>query len=283
MYKHEKYVKELMGEIEKGMNNPSFYLPKIRRFFTEYMGQNMLKEKPIGDITSFDINNFLASKVEISNNYNNYYHALQKFFHYTYINNITKDVFKEVPKQKQKRKSVVYLDDMEWQKIKMYINDEKADIIQNRLLIALFFYTGMSRMHISQLTFGSFDLERNLVQIAKDTVQVPVDEFLIKIIREYKNSMPSYLPKQHSKLIEINENYISDKVSRICKKVVDKKITPTIISNTFIKKSLEVTGNDVSLISAYLMENPSTIANHIQPKDDKSVFESQQNMLAKLF
>ena len=69
------------------------------------------------------------------------------------------------------------------------------------------------------------------------------------------------------KIINIDENSLSNYVSNLVEKIVGKKYTPTILSNTFIAKSLK-NGNYIWEVSKLTLESVSSINEHIIDNGD---------------
>lgn len=280
VYMHE--VEKIIKKFEVGLNKPQFYIPKIKKFFNETMSEEYFRNKKINEITSHEITLFLSSGEEVKNNYSNYYYALKKFFDFTYRKNMSGNVLKDVKKPVKRPRKIKYLSVKQIDSIRNYIKSTNNEI-ENRLLIGLFLYTGLSRQHVARLTIGSLDFENSSLHVKQDSPQIPIPQFLNNLLKEYVGKLSVEDSGGLLKLINISENEISNKVSRILKKEVGTNVTPTILSNTFIKECLRKTGNDVMLISEYLLETPLTVAKHIDEVSKKDKYEKQKEMISDLF
>lgn len=285
MYNYIEDVNNIIIEIEKNIKNKDFYIPKINKFFTEFMNQPFLQNKEIKDINSHDVLQFLNNSKETknnNNNYNNYRSALKKFFDYTYQKNLTVDVMKGIPKKSKQIPEIQYLSDLESRKIEEYIGTSDEQIF-NRILIALFYYSGFSRKHITKLTFGCFDFENSSIQFDSESSQKPIHPILNKLIHDYKESLPFTDSGQKIKVVPINSNNITEKVKNITKKIIGKPIKPTIFSNTFIRNALNKNDNNLVLLSEYLMEDVTTIYKHVNLDEDIELYNKQKVMVDEIF
>jgi site-specific recombinase XerD len=286
MYKYIEDVYKLLDEFSKTdsvSNNPQFYIPKVKKFFEEFMNNEDLFSRPMDDITSYEINKFLEMDV-VKNNKLNYYYALKKFFDFTYIKNITRDVMKNVEVPEKQINDIEYLSKKEIKLIKEYCESDNENIT-DKLLVAFFMYTGLSRKYIAKLEIGSIytDEYKSYIQFNDYENVIPMSPVLSKLYKQYIRSLK--LPKPKEKIFKINDDYFSTKVSNITKKIVGRSVSPTIFSNTFIKEALEASNNNVVLVSKLVMESPTTIAKHLNDKDmsEEDIFIKQATILNQIY
>ncbi|MNI65549.1 hypothetical protein D3C73_1210610 [compost metagenome] len=170
-----------------------------------------------------------------------------------------KGVIKPLTTKKKKR----YITETDISSIQEFLNDNNK-LIEDRLLIGLFLYTGLSRKYVYQLTHYQVSRGNEYYSIFFDSssgeTHIPLKLELIILLKEYFDSFKTINPFQ--RFFNYDENYISTKVSEISKQITGRSYTPTDYSNTFISSALNL-GNDLLTISALTMETVETINRHI--------------------
>lgn len=259
----EDLIQELFQKIHIKEKSKAFYQTRIEKFFVEYMAKEENEKKPLNAITYFDINthiqNLKNSNADKLNNYN----ALKRFFTFTYERGITGDIMSQVDKPERVIKSKQILSEDEYKRLTDFIACEENDI-EERLVLGLFIYTGLSRQYIAALQNNHFIFERGLYYLFvwkdDEEVRLPLKAELQLLIKEYCMNLST--EKQFRRLIEIDENSISTYVGNLVQKAIGKKYTPTVLSNTFIKKALS-NGNYIWEVSKLTLESVSTIEQHV--------------------
>jgi len=147
-------VYQLMEELKKTVPTISwkkFYSYRIRKFFEEYLSQEEHVDRPLSAITEVEVNNFLKSMACKHNEKVNYYMALKLFFDFAAKKGVTQPFYIKVNKYKQERCGIEYIEENHVKKIVDYISGKSGQtaLLENRLLLALFLYTGLGRKYIS--------------------------------------------------------------------------------------------------------------------------------------
>lgn len=269
---------QYLNEVEQMINNylctipgeksKSFYVTRLNRFFQVFMSQKHNTQRPYSTINFHDINTFI-DELEFSEAEKlNYFYALNGFFKYIYQTNIiTTDVMKGVIKPILTKKKKHYIDETSIKAILKFLKSSTS--IEDRLLIGLFLYTGLSRKFIAPLTNYQISPGNQYYSIFFEfgsiETHIPLKQELVILIKEYFDSLKVINPFQ--RVFKYDENYISEKVSMISKQVTGRAYTPTDYSNTFIRSALSL-GNDVLTVSHLTMETVETIMNHVEINDE---------------
>lgn len=264
----ENIIEKMFATYNLSEKSEVFYKGRILKFFTEYMGLVVNQNKPLNAITYFDINtylqNLMCSKAEIVN----IYAALKRFFEYSYYKNITKEVMSQVKKPIYIRKSKKTLNNEEYYMLKKFICCKENDI-NERLILGLFLFTGLSRKYIASLRMNQFLYEDGVYKLViwkdEDEVKLPLKSELQLIINEYFSNLS--INDKLEQVIKMPENSISTYIGNLVKKIINKQYTPTILSNTFISKALS-NGNYVWEVSKLTLESVSVIYQHIIDSDN---------------
>ena len=259
----EELIQELFQKLQLKEKSKAFYQIRVKKFFEEYMSKEENEKKPLNAITYFDINTYLKNLKNSDADRLNNYNALKRFFTFTYEKGITGDIVSQVTKPERVVKPKEILSEDEYMELTSYIANEKNDITE-RLIIGLFLYTGLSRKYIVALQNNHFVFERGLyfLSVWKDDeeVKLPIKAELQLLIKEYCLSLSK--DKQFMKLIDLDENSVSTYVGNLVQKAIGKKCTPTVLSNTFIRKALS-SGNYIWEVSKLTLESVSTIEQHV--------------------
>lgn len=280
-----KYINEIQQITDKmidayGINikkSAPFYKSRINNFFENYMGLEENKFKPLDALTYYDIETYL-NKLECSDAEKvNIYNSLKRFFEYTYSQGQTKEIMSQIIRPTYIKKPKEILSDDEYLKLKKFIvsRDEK---IKDRLVLGIFLFTGLSRKYIANLRNSDFKFDEGVYKLNvwkdEEEIQLPLKSELQLIINEYCLQLSD--EDKFDKFIKMNENSISDYVSRITNNIIGKGCSPTILSNTFISKALS-NGNYIFEVSNLTLEAVSTIATHV--KDDSDLINRQTSIL----
>lgn len=95
----------------------------------------------------------------------------------------------------------------------------------------------------------------------KNETILPLKAELQILLHEYVTALTD--DNRFNKVVPYaDQNYLSKYIGNLTKQIIGKKYTPTIISNTFIRKALS-NGNYVWEISKLTLESVSTIEKHI--------------------
>lgn len=283
MYKFMKEANEQLDNyLETIVSKKSkiFYHTRVSRFFTEYMSTD--KDKPINAITYHDINSFLKNISVSQNERLNYYNAFLGFFKFTYKNNSTLDVMKDVEKPIVRKKKIQYIDSNSLEKMISFTKDKDMPI-EDRLLIGFFIYTGLSRQYIANLLNYQIITERTeyalLFNIGEaGEIYLPIKEELINLVLESREKLT--IVKPTCKVFDYGENYFSTKVANLSKKITGKRFIPTHFSSTFIKYALKET-KDIYTISKIVLESINTIEKHIEKEID--IFARTKSLLKNIY
>lgn len=282
MYKYLDEVQEITDKMIDafGINikkSAPFYRRRINNFFKNYMGLEENKFKPLDALTYYDIEIYIK-KLECSDAEKvNIYNSLKRFFEYTYFEGKTKEIISQVTRPTYIKKPKEILSDDEYLKLKNFIvcRNEK---LKDRLVLGIFLFTGLSRQYIANLRNNDFKFDEGVYKLNvwknEEEIQLPLKSELQLIINEYCLQLED--ENKFDKLLKINENSISDYVSRITKNIIGRGCTPTVLSNTFISKALS-NGNYVFEVSNLTLESASTIVTHV--KIDKDLINKQTSIL----
>ncbi|MCY9549349.1 hypothetical protein [Lysinibacillus xylanilyticus] len=256
-------------EREKDRKHPQAYKPKVEEFLKYfYESVDDISHRNLKSIHTRDVSTCLMKVVD--SNHVNHYYSLKSFFDFTYSKDYTSDVMKNIRIPKTEVKNKEYLNLEEINKIKLFCND-KNQKIEDRLLIGFNLYTGLSRKFLKELEFGYFQPSgdnRYYLQF-NNFKTVTICSHLSELFNEYKETYK--VLKGKNKIFNYDGNYLSTKTKDITVKIISRKITPTIYSNTFIKEMLRITKNDVLMVSELLMESPHTISQHLEEIDEEEI------------
>ncbi|MFC9542263.1 hypothetical protein ACFTQ7_20645 [Lysinibacillus sp. NPDC056959] len=263
----QEYYEE--KEREKDRKHPQAYKPKVEKFLKYfYESVDDISHRNLKSIHTRDVSTYLMKVVD--SNHVNHYYSLKSFFDFTYSKDYTSDVMKNIRIPKTEVKNKEYLNLEEINKIKLFCND-KNQKIEDRLLIGFNLYTGLSRKFLKELEFGYFQPSgdnRYYLQF-NNFKTVTICSHLSELFNEYKEAYK--VLKGENKIFNYDGNYLSTKTKDITVKIISRKITPTIYSNTFIKEMLRITKNDVLMVSELLMESPHTISQHLEEIDEEEI------------
>lgn len=266
MYLYSDDVETLLVDFAKtyGIKGKSltFYTSRINKFFSEYMGLPPAN-KPLNAITFFDINTYLANLNYSNAEKVNHYNSLKRFFEYTYLTNTTKEIMSQVikPLYSKKPKKVLGMD--EYIKLKKFIFC-KSNNLNDRLILGLFLFTGLSRKYIASIRNNQFTYDDGVYKLiiwkGEEEIKLPLKAELQLIIHEYCTNKTESQKMENA--VKMNEDYISKYIANLTKTISGKKYTPTILSNTFISMALK-NGNYIWEVSKLTLESAFTIEQHV--------------------
>lgn len=289
MYQYYEDVKNIFDEILNKLDSiqdssKSFYERHGLKFFKEYMSLIENEKRPLNAITYFDINTYLHALPFSDDHKANVYNSLKKFFDFTYSTGKTPDTMSKVvkPDIKPKKRRVISEDD--YFKIKDFIvNNENS--MNERLTLGLFLFTGLSRQYIANMRNSQIIFENGIYKLSfiktgkkgetEKYVIIPIKIELQLVINEYFLGVNE--SKMNERVLHIEENYTSTYVSSLSEKITGKKYSPTVFSNTFIKKALK-DGNNVLEVSGLILESVSNVAKIIDD-DSEELFRRQTVIL----
>lgn len=281
---YDKAMEICLDMLEKSSvreKSQSFYKRHIENFFSQYMSYSNNEKKPINAITYYDIDTYLESRPYSDSDKLNSYNSLKKFFEYTYNQGITPEIMSQVTKPNVTRKNKSVMSDGDYERLKEYVVN-KSNPMNERLLLGLFLFTGLSRQYISNLKNSSFLFENGVYKLEvikdEDVFKLPLKAELQLVINEYCLNLNQN--DIDDKVFKIDENYLSSVVGDLCKKVIGKKYSPTVFSNTFIALALS-NGNYVWEVSNLVLESVSSVAQHIT--DDAEQLEKKQTSILNSF
>lgn len=270
MYGFIEDVNKLIDDMIKAneIESEAFYRGRIQSFFNDFIGQ-ISNNKPLDAITYFEINSYLDSLVCSDSEKVNIYNAIKRFFDYTYFKGITKEVISQVKKPYYKRKEKKRLSEEDYKKLKSFIVC-KENNLNDRLLLGLFLFTGLSRKYIANLKNSDFRFSDGVYKLVvwknnNEEIELPLKAELQLIINEYISTLTDN--DKLRKVIKVDSNYISTVIKNLGNQLDIKECSPTILSNTFIFKALS-NGNYIYEVSELTLESVTTIQGHIKDKID---------------
>lgn len=285
MYKFKEEVNVLIEELFNDYSitkySREFYKHRILKFFDNYMGECVNRDKPLNAITYFDLNIYLKNLDCSPSEKVNIYSSLKRFFEYTYLKNKTKEIISQVERPFCERKSKIVLEKQEYIKIKEFIVSRDNDI-KKRLILGLFLFTGLSRKYIASIRNNQFLYIDGVYKLKiwkeKEEIILPLKSELQLLVYEYCNNFVNQ-DNHMDKVKNIGENGFSTYINGLTYKIIGKKCTPTILSNTFIKLALSK-GNYIWEVSKLTLESVSTIEEHVIDVND---LENKQTSILNSF
>ena len=283
-YCHIQVVYQLMDELEKTVSATSwkkFYSYRIRKFFEEYLSQEEHFDRPLSAITEVEVNNFLKSMTCKHNEKVNYYMALKLFFDFASKKGVTQPFYIKVNKYTQKRSRIEYIEEEHAKKIVDYISGKSGQnvLLENRLLLALVFYTGLGRKYISGLSYDQISDDMWVFRLNGVDHDIPIKKELHRLLTVYFSESGI---KRSRRIFDVDETALNYRLSVLSKKICGKSYTPTQYSNTFIKKTLgdQDQCKNIYTVSRLTNESLSTIAQHVDAAPSW-IFSEQKILLDK--
>lgn len=257
----------------------STYRHRIMLFLTQYMSTDENYQKEIKDISSDDVNIFLDNQ---GTDQKNYHRILTSFFKFTYEKEYTKDIVIGMKEPLKNTKEFKFISETDCQKIVRYIND-RNNKFNNRLLLGLFYYTGLRLEHIINLTDGSFNNKYSSLWIKdKKGVRqhIPVRKELQLLLIENKDRLVKKieLVSPDYEIVNLSSNAVSTKVAKLSKDITGRKYSPSCYDKTFKKRALEVNCNPY-YVSKLTFTGISSIARYI---DEDVSLEQQKHIIESM-
>ena len=252
----------------------SNYKHRVMLFFKQYMSKDENYQREIKDICSEDLNNFMN---DLDSDMQNYYLTLTSFFKFTYEKKYTDDIVIGVKAPVRNAKEYQFISQAHCKKIVQFINDE-SNKINNRLLLGLFYYTGLKLNAIMNLTESSFTESYSIMWV--NNHHIPVRKELQILLMENKKCLIEEfkLVNPEIKIINISENSVSTKVAKLSKDITDKKYSPICYEKTFKKRALEINCNPY-YISELTLSSIASVAKYI---DESISFEQQKKIIESM-
>lgn len=282
MLKDYSTVEELMKLFSETRDPESwkkFYKAKLLKFFSDFIGRRKSREIQFDKIGMEEIMDFLDEFDDKPILKVNYFSALSAFYKFTYDTHRTPDVMKNIPRPPLPvKKTLNYINEEDIILIDSFIKD-KNNNITDRMLLAFFLYTGLSRIYIynllnSQISDDKDGIYHLYIEVVGENVKLPLKDILQNIIKEYKKQDGAEIP--YNKIFGYNETYITSKVKNLSKKITNSAHTPQMYGNTFIKLALSVS-DDVYSISKLTLKSFNVIEKHIISSE--GYLEKQQTIL----
>ena len=180
---------------------------------------------------------------------------------------MTRLSFEKVNKIEQIRNPKEYVDEDDLKIIKDYVQSDTGKI-SNRLLLALFLYTGLSRNIIANMSFSQFNDNCTEFYISLKTGEyvLPIKKELSELLQKFKSASGI---SNTDKFFTSTGEYLSGTIGRVTKKICKKRYTPTILCNTFIKQTLgEDIDKNIYAVSKLTLESLKTIEEHVSQSPD---------------
>lgn len=257
-----KYIDEMIEF--SSIESVEFYKGRIKNFFEDFIGEESNKDKPLNAITFFDVDRFLNG-VSNESERSNHYYALKRFFRFTYLKGYTNEIMERVkaPIVTSRSERNEPLDDQSYNRLKAFIVNEENDL-NDRLILGLFLFTGLSRKYITSIISDDFRYEDGVYKLIvwknEQEIKLPLKAELQILVYKYCENKTS--EEMLNKVVEINENYLSTYIGNLTNKILGRNVTPTSLSATFIKKALQH-DNNIWEVSRLTLEEVTTTAKHI--------------------
>jgi len=275
---------QLMSELRNSIKPKSwskFYSYRIRKFFEEYLAGDVHRNRDLRAITENEVNDFLETLPCKHNEKANYYRALKKFFEFTSKKGATQPFFVRVKKIEQTRGRINYIPEEHVDRIVKFINDTDGGIndIDDRLILAIFLYTGLGRKYIANLTYEQISDDMSCFRLDEVEFEIPIKDELRDLLFQYKIA---HKMNRSQRLFDISESGITNKLKEVSKRICGNSYNPTTYSNTFIAKALgyEDPWANIYVVSRLTVESLSTIAKHITSKP-AWIIDEQRKILRK--
>ncbi len=257
----------------------SAYRHRIIEFIEVELSTPKNYQIEIKDINCDHVNEFLN---KIPSDAINFYRTLMPFFRFMYKHKYTRDIttFVEVPEIKSI--GFPFIIQEHCRKIVEYINN-RNNRFDERLLLALFYYTGLGLKYIYDLDHSCFDKDYSIMWLKyKDKPRhVPVKKELQQLLIENRRALERTMEvvNPNIKILDFERSTdISGKMSRLTKKITGQKYPPRCFEKTFIKRALSVNMNPY-FISQLTLASIDTVAQYIN--DDIS-FQQQKEILDQI-
>ena len=285
-YNYEKEFRDIMalffderknGSIERirSRKSENVYLHRFNKFINEHLSLPKNEDKKITEITADDVNRFISN---IEKDKNNYYRTLSSFFDFTYRSSITSDIKKDINNPNVVIKKTESITSEDCIKIRGFIND-KQNKLNDRLILALAYYSGLKVSMIISLTIRDF--YNNYSELWISEKQIPINKALQDVLLENEKKLRiaqkeitggSVNPS--TPIIKIkNQPALSQKLSDLSLKATNNKYSGRPFELSFIQRALDVNCNPY-FVAELTLKSVASIAKHIDNK--KTIAEKKR-------
>lgn len=248
--------------------------------FLEFLSRPKYSKLEIEEITQNHISEFFDTLDR--SDINNYYRTLLPFFKFCYKHNYTKDLTKDLNANIKESKKTDIISDKDCASIKAFINGTGP--FEERLLLALLYYSGLNLKTIFELDHNAFDKSPNgdvYSILWVKTVHVPIKKELQEILKQHRSYLEvKGVVNPKTKILNYERSAdISGKVARLTNKICDgNSYTPKNFQITFINKALKVNMNPF-FVSQLVLTKTESVAKYIT--QDLS-FSEQSKILSQI-
>lgn len=229
------------------------------------------------EITVEHINSFLAT---VGGDYKMYSLILKSFFRYTYEQGNTKDITIGMKIPKQESKPMQFITEEHCQMIADFIADIKNNF-DDRLLVALFYYTGLELNRLCKLTITSLWEECLWIPDKNNLRQrIPIHSQLLELLLENENRMKqNKFAGPDSKIVDYADNTsVTTRIKTLSKKITQKDYSPKSYEKTFKRRALKINCNPY-LVAKLTMSRTETVAQYI---DDELSIDEQKKLVEQM-
>lgn len=254
---------------EKSIKN--VYKYRIEEFIERQLGKEENYQLELMEITNEHVNSFLAS---VKSDLNMYSRVLKSFFTYTYRQGYTQDISLGIQNKVEIAKPISFISEEHCKTIATFIDDSENDF-EDRLLIALFYYTGLKLQVLCNLTNSSFTDGYSIMWF--NGRKVPVKTTLQKLLFDNYQRLKQLneFVNPDLKIIAYAESTtVTNKIKTLSKKITGFAYPPTSYEKTFKKRALKIDCNPF-LIAKLTLSEVSSVAKYI----DEDVSISKQKLL----
>lgn len=266
-------VQRLLNMLKEKSNPKNWekFLSYVNKFFGKYMTSSEQCNRGLLAITEIEVDDFIEKLPVSLATKANYYQALGAFFDFALIDGSVTAFFSRVKKYVQPKTTIKYVEDEDYEKLKIFINSSEP--IVDRLVIALFLYSGLSRRYVANLSFSQ--ISETFDQFYFENVNLPIKKELSTLLSLYYKDLNF---DRGRRLFHFSDETLSTLVGKISKRACGCKYTSTILCNTFIKKSLgkDSQWKNLYIVSKLTLESVQTIEKHLMSCPDWLVDEQRK-------
>lgn len=261
---------------DKSIN--AVYKYRIEEFIEKELGKEENRKITPMEITVDHINSFLTM---VGGDYKMYSLILKSFFRYTYEQGHTKDITIGIKIPKQESKPMQFITESHCRLIADFIADIKNNF-DDRLLMALFYYTGLDLHRLCKLTSTSF-WDGFLWIPDKDNIKqpIPIHSQLLELLLENEKRMKQKYEfvSPDLKIVDYSDNTaVTTRIKTLSKKITLKDYSPRSYEKTFKKRALKINCNPY-LVAKLTMFSIGNIAQYI---DDEQSIDEQKKLIEKM-
>lgn len=282
------YLTNFIKYLTNELNYSNLTISNYERDINDYLEYLDNKDIKYSNISKADVINYLKflDECKLSNaTISRHLSSLRTFYNYLVNHNvITTNPFNRVSNPKKEKKLPTYLYEDE---IKDMLDNLEADNIyqrRNRLIMELFYSTGMRLSELSSITINNIngDEIKVLGKGSKERI-VYLDKIVIELLKDYlANDRELFNPKSNYLILNKDGNKLSNRsietiVNDIIRtSAIKKHVTPHTIRHTFATHMLN-NGCDLKVVQELLgHESLSTtqIYTHITNDRIKEVYHN---------